>query len=210
MINHWWINLISIPNRLSGSYWIPTNGQTATNGTANWHLPALKGLGELSHCRPVIAVDSREQDRLKFTHLESKVVGLFTGDYSLYKNELRACIERKSIADLIGSISVGRERFERELIRMRGYPFRRLVIIGDRSDIEEHRYRSRMLPKAILHTLAAYEIRFEVPVSWFPTPEAAGRQVESWIWWIAYEITQNSNDLLRGSGMPVVHNVPSE
>jgi DNA excision repair protein ERCC-4 len=91
--------------------------------------------------------------------------------HSLYKNEFKVCIERKSIADLIGSISFQRDRFERELIRMRGYPFRRLVIVGDRSEIEEHRYRSRMLPKAVLHTIAAYEIRFEVPVSWFPTPE---------------------------------------
>jgi DNA excision repair protein ERCC-4 len=145
-----------------------------------------------------MAIDSREQDSLQFAQLESKVVGLFTGDYSLYKSEFKCSIERKSISDLIGSISIGRERFERELIRMRGYPFRRLVIVGDRSDIEAHRYRSKMLPKAVLHTLAAYEIRYEVPVSWFPTPEAAARQIESWIWWIAYEISKTCKDLLRG------------
>jgi hypothetical protein len=50
-------------------------------------LPELPALKNLSAASPVIAVDSREQDALKFTHLKSVVVTLTTADYSLVGGE---------------------------------------------------------------------------------------------------------------------------
>jgi ERCC4-type nuclease len=161
-------------------------------------LPALKSLGELSQYRPVIGVDTREKDPLQFAHFDSKRVGLITGDYSIYQCERAAAIERKSIPDLIGSISFDRKRFERCLMRMRAYPFRRLLIIGERSEIEEHAYRSKMTPKAILHTLAAFEIRYDCPVIWIKDPAEAALQIESWLWWVSRQLVSDCNDLLRG------------
>ena len=67
-------------------------------------------------------------------------------------------------------------------MRMRAHWFRRLVVIGSRAEIELRRYRSRMPPKAVLHTLAAWEVRFDLAIYYFPTAEAAALQVESWTW----------------------------
>lgn len=78
------------------------------------------------------------------------------------------------------------------------YPFRRLVIVGNRAEIELQRYRSEMSPKAILHTLSAFEVRYDLPICYFPDAEAAALQVESWLWWVAREIVKSANALFQG------------
>src|SRR5882724_9109751 len=166
--------------------------------TPAFALPALKSLGELSGASLTIVQDSREKDPLKFKHFRVIRSALVTGDYAIYRCERAATIEKKSVSDLVGSISFERERFEREMMRMKGYPFRRLVILGSKSEIEQHSYRSKMSPKAILHSLAAFEVRYDCPVCWFQSAEAAALQVESWFWWISRQIVEDANDLLRG------------
>jgi DNA excision repair protein ERCC-4 len=139
---------------------------------------------------PVIAVDSREQERLHFTRLESRVVSLVTADYGLLACPHAVAIERKSIQDLVASVSSDRDRFERELMRMKAYPFRRLIIVGSRGEIEMGRYRSKMAPKAVLHTLSAFEVRYDLPICYFSDAPSAALQVESWCWWVAREISK--------------------
>lgn len=64
-----------------------------------------------------IIVDSREQKPLKF-NLATEVKGLKFGDYALDHPGYSNCsIERKSISDLIGTLSTGYERFQREIDR---------------------------------------------------------------------------------------------
>lgn len=63
-----------------------------------------------------IVVDSREQNPFKFEYypvIESK---LEYGDYALHPNN-RLAVERKSLNDLFGTLSGGKERFEREVGR---------------------------------------------------------------------------------------------
>jgi DNA excision repair protein ERCC-4 len=43
---------------------------------------------------------------------------LATGDYSIQGYESRVCVERKSAADLVGSVTAGNARFRREHERM--------------------------------------------------------------------------------------------
>jgi DNA excision repair protein ERCC-4 len=163
-------------------------------------FPSLRD--EIAKLRPIVAKDSREQNPLKFTRLESRVVTLPTADYGLYGCEGAAAIERKgSLDELVTCLSVERDRFERELMRMKAYPFRRLIIIGSRGEIELQRYRSRISPKSVLNTLSAFEVRYNLPICYFPTPEAAALQVESWLWWIAREIVLAS-DRLRTATTP--------
>jgi hypothetical protein len=64
-------------------------------------LPASRRLDALADFKPVVAVDSREQDPLQFTRLESRVVSLPTGDYGLLGCPNAVAIERKSIPDLV-------------------------------------------------------------------------------------------------------------
>lgn len=179
--------------------------------SANYHtmntdllseLPASKKLGELSTCRPVVIIDSREQARLVFTRLPFVIGGLDTGDYSFCGGETVFSCERKSIQDLVACCGPERSRFERELIRLRGYRFRRLVIVGHRAEITAQHYRGRTTPKAILNTLAAFEARYDLPVIWCPTPEAAALQVESWVWWYSREVVKAANELLTGTKNP--------
>jgi hypothetical protein len=66
------------------------------------------------------------------------------------------------------------------------------------------RYHSKIAPKAVLATLDAFEIRYDLPMVHAESPEAAARLVERWVWRYAGEVVENGNDLLRGSqGTPV-------
>jgi ERCC4-type nuclease len=112
-------------------------------------------------------------------------------------------VERKSIPDLVSCCAASnRERFENELHRLRGFRFRRLLVIGSRAEIEAGHYRSNITPAAVLGTLAAFEIRYDCPVVFEPTPEAAGRRVESWAWYAARESVETCNAILRGTTAP--------
>jgi hypothetical protein len=95
-----------------------------------------------------------------------------------------------------------RDRFERELHRLRGYRFKRVLIIGCRDDIAAGRYRSRIAPKAVLATLDAFEVRYDAPIVFAQNPFDAALLIERWAWWFAREIVQNANNLLRGCHLP--------
>jgi DNA excision repair protein ERCC-4 len=92
-----------------------------------------------------------------------------------------------------------------ELHRLRGFQFKRLLVVGSRLDVEQHRYHSNIAPTAIVATLAAFEVRYDLPVVWCDTPEAAARQVESWVWWYAREIIKNASALVSAIEKAPVH-----
>ena len=147
---------------------------------------------------PTIIIDTREQTPLPFANLTTERATLATGDYSVKGFENDFCIERKSVADLVQSATFERERFERELVRMRGYSFRRLLIVGTLADIEAHRYRSQTNPKSVIASVTAFEIRYQLPVCYSPTPEAAAVQVERWAWFYCREATKQAEATATG------------
>ena len=161
-------------------------------------LPALKKLGKLSDLRPTVICDSREQLPLPISRLPVVRGGLQTGDYSFGGGEHLFSVERKSLEDVVGvCMGESRLRFERECGRLRGMKFKRLLIVGPRRLIEEHHYRSAIKPLAVLHSIAAWEMRFDLPVVWANTPSDAAALVESWVWWFAREMVESANMLLR-------------
>lgn len=145
--------------------------------------------------KPVIVVDSREQNALPFAHFPTERATLPTGDYTAKGIEQSFSVERKSIGDLIGSLTHDRDRFTRELDRLRGYAFRRLLVIGSRSEIEAHRYRSKATPAAILGSLWTFEVRFNVPVVFSSTPEEGAEQVERWAFYALRERMKEASTL---------------
>ncbi len=162
-------------------------------------LPALRHLGELADLHPAVIVDTREQDPLPIRRLPVIRAALQSGDYSAAGMEDQFAVERKSIPDLVGCcMGENRERFERELHRLRGFRFKRLLIVGSRAAIEAGAYRSTIRPAAVLASLAAWECRYDVPPVFADTPEAAGALVESWAWWYCREAVEGVNGLLRG------------
>ncbi|MBX3743814.1 MAG: ERCC4 domain-containing protein [Verrucomicrobiae bacterium] len=149
-------------------------------------------------CRPCIVVDSREQTPLAFRRLASVVGTLGTGDYSARGLEHHLVVERKSVADLIGSLGPERERFERELHRLRGFVFPRLLIVGTEAEVIAGRYRSNMKPRSVMASLHAFEARYGVPIVWVADPESAARLVERWAAWCAYDVTRSARLLAKG------------
>jgi ERCC4-type nuclease len=148
----------------------------------------------------VAIIDTREQKPLPFHRLKTVRKTLYCGDYALDNAPWAAAIERKSIEDAVGCcMGENRARFEKELMRLHGCSFRRLLIVGSRGDIEQQRYHSRISPKSVLNTLSCFEVRYQVPVVFCETPEIAGRQTESWLFWVAREQILTAKYLLRGA-----------
>jgi hypothetical protein len=76
-----------------------------------------------------------------------------------------------------------RQRFERELHRLRGFHFKRLLVIGTEQEIRAGQYQSNVY---------AFEARYDVPVIFSPTPEQAALLVERWAYWYAREVQKNA------------------
>ncbi len=162
-------------------------------------FPELKAFPAVKDLRPTLIVDSREQTPLVFTRLPSVRAGLQSGDYSFLGGEEGLfAVERKSIQDLVSCCSGERERFERELHRLRGFRFARLLIVGRETDIAQCRFRGGMNPKSVMHTLCAWEARF-IPVVFKADPETAAQAVESWAFWAAREILKTASLFTRAN-----------
>ncbi len=127
-----------------------------------------------------IIVDTREQLPFDFTSVKSPAVPftvarrtLETGDYSVEapltatKSDM-IVIERKSLADLYGSVGVDRDRFEREFRRLSEYGYAALVIEATWEQIADpNRYLKHptlMQPKSVVATLVAWSQRYGVHV----------------------------------------------
>ena len=157
---------------------------------------------------PTIITDTREQTPLTFARLPHRAGTLQTGDYSFAGGEELFAVERKSIADMVGCcMGANRERFARELHRLRGYRFKRLLIIGAVADIEAANYRSAIAPASVLATLAAIEARYDVPVVFAPDPAAAALQIESWAAWYAREML-NTAKAIEGEALKAAEAEP--
>jgi ERCC4-type nuclease len=147
-----------------------------------------------------VVIDRREQDPLPFSRLKTRPGTLATGDYSILGTEELFAVERKTLPDLVACCAGERERFSRELHRLRGYRFKRLVVIGSEAEILAGQYRSLVSPRAALATLYCFEVRFDLPFVFCADALQAGRLIERWALWFARELYKNANGLLLGAG----------
>ena len=92
-----------------------------------------------------------------------------------------------------------RQRFERELHRLRGFRFKRLLIVGTEEEILSGRYHSNIKPQAVMATLGAFEARYDLPVVFRPSPELAAAQIERWAWYFSREVVEVVNNLWRSA-----------
>jgi ERCC4-type nuclease len=151
--------------------------------------------------KPTLIIDQREQAPLTFTRFQSIRGTLLTGDYSIAGLEELFSIERKTVADLVGCcVDENRNRFERELHRLRGFRFKRLLIVGSEQEILAGRYYSAIKPQAVLATLGAFEARYDLAVVYKATPEDAARQIERWAYWFSREVIQAAASLQKANG----------
>lgn len=89
---------------------------------------------------------------------------LETGDYSLLHYENLIMIERKTIGDLWGTLTHGRDRFMREMDRAKEYPVRFLIIEGTLADINAGFRYSKVRPEFILASLTSLQIKYNIHV----------------------------------------------
>jgi ERCC4-type nuclease len=106
----------------------------------------------------VVICDTREQQPL-FSPCEWVVrKKLDVGDYSIVGMESMITVERKSLADLYGTIGQGYDRFERELKRAVTYRWKGLVIESEEGDIYNNAdVYSSIHPNLVYQVLASLE-----------------------------------------------------
>lgn len=139
-----------------------------------------------------ILVDTREQTPLPFSRLvPTRRATLYPGDYSIEGLEGLFAVERKSLADLVGTL-IGhrdladgsrrnaRDRLVEELLAMSGHRFRCVAVTAPRAAVEEHRYQSRIDPRNVVGMVASIEAWTGVPFKFFADADEAAR-------WIAVE-----------------------
>ena len=113
-----------------------------------------------------IIEDTREQTPLDFSSfhfVEVVRATLKSGDYSIRGYETQFAIERKSLADLIGTITKGHDRFERELERLMSYQFAAVVIEASEIALRTGHYRSCLSPRSAVGMITAFEVRYRIP-----------------------------------------------
>lgn len=129
-----------------------------------------------------ILVDTREQAPLAFTAYPVEQTTLPVGDYGVRNfsdwSNPQFIIERKSLGDLVSSLTHGRARFMREVEKMRAYRFAAIVIEAWQSHIKDGEYRGMATPQSILASLAAIQVRAGVHIIWAGSPEGAAQTVE--------------------------------
>lgn len=151
-----------------------------------------------------LVIDSREQLPLDFTKwpdVQVEVAGLSLGDYALKGLETRAAIERKSLDDMVGSLSSGRERFESELTRARGFALFCIVVEASMQDVAEHRYRSKMSSESVLQSLFTYQCRYNVSTIWAGSREGAAYVVKSLLAKYLREQTETLKTIIKAHGI---------
>jgi len=158
----------------------------------------------------VVLVDSREQAPWQFHGIftdtpgkppkplvvRTRIATLRTGDYSIEKAHAAAqghpgtphacAIERKSLADLWGTLGAGRERFERELQRLSQLDRAVVIVEAGWPDIlgnaSGHPAElSRLTRKAVLHSIIAWQIEYP-QIQWILAGNRAIAERIAWRW----------------------------
>lgn len=129
-----------------------------------------------------ILIDSREKTPLSFNikdnKIPTKIASMPTGDYTLQFFEEEICVERKSLPDLLNCIGKDRVRFEKELMRLKAFPVKALVIESSWEIIEAgNYYKSKVNPQSVIGSLLSWQHRYGIPVMMLDNQERASRFV---------------------------------
>ncbi len=137
-----------------------------------------------SEAAPVaFIVDTREQEPYTFDpeRVVATRVALRAGDYSLAGFENRVAVERKSLDDFVSTVIRERDRFHRELDRLRGLEAACVVVEGNLTDVLRGRFSSGAHPQSILGAALSIIIDHEIPVYFCSDRQAACRFVEGFL-----------------------------
>ena len=130
-----------------------------------------------------IVIDTREQEPYEFRGEGVTAVrrALSAGDYSLEGRESEFAVERKSLADFVQTVIRGRERFRKELVRLKAFRRACVVIEGSMSDITQARYPGGAHPASVLGALISINVDYNIPVYLCGDRQHACRFVEDYL-----------------------------
>jgi DNA excision repair protein ERCC-4 len=131
---------------------------------------------------PTVIQDTREQCPLVIEAYPVEIATLPVGDYGVKGfsdwNNPAFIVERKSLGDLVGSLTSGHDRFMREIEGLRRFRFAAILVEADWADVASHTYRGAANPASLLAMLAAIQVRAGVHVFWCGSATQAARQFE--------------------------------
>jgi ERCC4-type nuclease len=169
--------------------------------------PAIPVLAERSGTplktpRPVILVDTREQNPFDFSRFEGWFAGiekraLKLGDYAIAGLEDHCVVERKDLADLVHSLARERSVFVHRLRLMSRYPHRLLVITAALSEVKSSQTCTGASPNRITQSLIAALAGLQVPFLCSETHELGEELVASYLYQVHLYHWLESNDYGR-------------
>jgi len=123
----------------------------------------------------IVAIDNREQLAYSFQGYDCTVEAatLGTGDYSITGFTDKIAVERKSLDDLLGCLTAGRERFEKELARARSLDRFCVLVEASFEDLAKGMYRSAMRPHSACQSIIAWQVRYGTPFVFAGSRKAA-------------------------------------
>ncbi len=164
-------------------------------------LPVLaeRGGTQLRSPRPVILVDTREQNPFVFSRFEGWFAGiekkpLKLGDYSVAGLEDVCVVERKDHPDLIHSLTAERSVFVNRLRFMSRYPHRLLVITAALSQVKSPSPHGGVNPNRITQSLIAVLAGLRVPFLCTETHELGEELVASYLYQVHLYHWLETND----------------
>jgi ERCC4-type nuclease len=148
---------------------------------------AERGGTQLRAPKPVVVVDTREQNPFSFARFDGWFSGiekrpLEIGDYSIAGLEESCVVERKDLNDLARSFHVERHVFVDRLRRMSAFPDRLLVITAALSQVKSRYKHSPANPNQITQSLIATLAGLRVPFLCVETHELGEEIVASYLY----------------------------
>lgn len=120
-------------------------------------------------------IDSREKCPPVFPEgVTLRRVTMGEADFTTEKLQGIGVIERKSVADWGQSITWSRERFDNEMIRLKPYRWKTIVVEGELSEV----YRTcNIHVHAVIGTVAAFLAWYDCPTMFMVNAHGAGRLI---------------------------------
>ena len=147
----------------------------------------------------IVAIDNREQLSYSFQGYDctTQAATLGTGDYSIVGFTDKIAVERKSLDDLLGCLTAGRERFEKELARSRALDRFCVLVEASFEDLAKGMYRSAMKPHSACQSIIAWQIRYGVSFVFAGSRKAAEYYCFSFLQKYVHEIEQRMKMLAK-------------
>lgn len=163
---------------------------------------AERGGTQLHTPRPMVIVDTREQNPFSFSRFRGWFAGiekksLSVGDYSVAGLEKMCTVERKNLPDLVHSFTVQRTQFVERLQQMSRYPHRLLVVTAALSQVKSPYSHSKANPNRITQSLIATLAGLRVPFLCVETHELGEEIVASYLYQVFLYHWLETNDYGR-------------